>query len=76
MADTPGLKKVKLSESTGVLWGCCVILELDVSWSQGMEHKSATAILRSATSCASEYSAVSMATEKMEDVFFKKHHVP
>lgn len=62
MAETPGLKKVKLSESTGVLSGCCVILELHVSWSQGMEHRSAIAVLPSATSCASEYSVDNMAT--------------
>lgn len=68
MAETPGLKKVKLSKSTG----CCVILELDLPWSQSMEHKSAVAVLPSATSYASEYSAVSMATEQMENAFFRK----
>lgn len=71
MAETLGLKKVKLSECTG----CCVIFELDLLWSLCMEHKSATAVLPLATSCASEYFAINMATEKIEDAFFKKHHI-
>lgn len=40
MAEAPGLK-VKLSEGAG----CCVIMKLDLSWSQSMEHKSAIAIV-------------------------------
>lgn len=51
------------------------MLELDLLWSQGIEHKRAIAVLSSATSCASEYSVVSMATEKVENAFFKKPHI-
>lgn len=68
MAEAPGLKKVKLSEGAE----CCVIMKLDLSWSQSMEHKNAIAIVTWTTFYASGYSVVSMDIEKMENAFAKK----